>query len=80
MPAFSGILFAVGSTAVILLGKIVWTSIAILASVKAGVERIEILAVQLILSDAQRFAETLEVYHLACPQEFNRRAYIRILD
>ena len=38
-------------------------------TVKAGIERIEILRVELFLHTSERFSEPLEVYHFPCPQE-----------
>ena len=47
--------------------------------VKTGVERIEILAVEFVLYDAQCFAETLEVNNLTHTEELDNVADIRVL-
>lgn len=73
------VLFTVTGATVILLRKADRAAVTILASVKTRIECIEILTVQLILRNAQRFAETLEMNHLALPQEFNRSAHIRFV-
>ena len=53
---------------------------AVLTPVKSRVEGIEILAIQLILGDAQGFAKPLEMHHLPHAQEFDGFAHIRLLD
>lgn len=44
--------------AIFLLSKESAAPVSVLTSVKAGIEGVEVLAVQLILRDAQRFTET----------------------
>ena len=63
-PAFSG---QIMSSVLILLAAFLTGSLT--GTVKAGIERIEILRVKLLLHTSERFAEPLEVYHFPCSQE-----------
>ena len=39
-----------------------------------------VLGIQIVLYNAQRITETLEMHHFTRPQEFERLTYIRIVD
>ena len=49
-------------------------------SVKGGIEGVKIFAVEIILCDAQRVAEALEVHQLALAQEFDGVAHVGVVD
>ena len=51
-----------------------------LLGVETGIDSVEVFGIQLILRDAERFAETLEVYDFALPEELDGLAHIRLLD
>lgn len=53
--------------------------VAVFAAVKAGIEGVEVLAVQFILGDAQGFTESLEMNDFPLPQELDGGAYVRII-
>ena len=44
------------------------------------IERVVVLRIQIVLHDAQRVAEALEVYDFSCAQEFDRLTHVRIVD
>ena len=48
--------------------------------IEFGIVSVEILVVEIVLNLAQRFTETLVVDDLALAQEFERRAYVGIVD
>ena len=50
------------------------------ALVKAGVECIEILGVEVILSDSQGISESLIMHYLTLTQELNRLLNVRIIN
>ena len=50
------------------------------ALVKCGVKGIEVLCIEVILRDAQRITETLEVHDFTLAEEFNRFTYIGVVN
>ena len=50
------------------------------ALVKAGVERIEILGIEIILSYSQGIAKSLIMHYLTLTQELNRLFYVRVVN
>lgn len=52
----------------------------VFAVVKRRIEGVEVPRVEIVLRDAERFAEALEVDHFTLAQEFDRFAYIRVID
>ena len=51
-----------------------------LITVESRIERVEVLGIQTILYDAQRFPEPLEVYDLSPAQESDRIADVVVVD
>lgn len=49
------------------------------ALVESGVVGVEVLRVQIVLYDAKRVAETLEVRDFPCAQEAYRVAHVRVV-
>lgn len=49
---------------------------AVLTSVKPGIERVEVLCIQLILRDAQGFTKSLEMHHFPLPKELDGRRHV----
>lgn len=63
----------------ILLMLLFLTFAFIYAGIKGRIEGIEIFRIQLILYDAEGFAEALEMHDFPCPQEFNGFIDIRVV-
>ena len=54
--------------------------ITVFAHIKAGIEGVEVLGIQLILSQTQSFAETLEMHDFALTQELDGFTDIRLFN